>query len=163
ISNFLLPELRAAREAKADHLLFLGTHAVIQTVGQSIFGLEGLAATSFYLKHFVDGDAPDTTFSLIAEDLHDMRNVIAHQWFSRPLHDVAITYAIPEGWKAVGDTIHINPDIYAGRFLSGFEAGGSIWDYDVLVTDEVLCVRRLEYAARLMKLGRKHPLRVRIA
>jgi len=160
ISNFFLPELRSAKAAKADRLLFLGTHAVIQTVCEQIFAKRGAEATRFYLEHFVDRATPDGKFSAVAADIHEMRNTYAHQWLSRSLHEVAINYTMAEGWKVVGDDLHINPDVYADQFLAGFGAGGPIWDYDKLVTDDELRVRRYTFLVRWLKLPKKHPIAV---
>jgi hypothetical protein len=87
ISNFFLPDLRFVGEHKKDRLVFLGTHAIIQIVSKHLFGKRGLDATEFYLRHFVDGEVVHLQFSKISRILHEMRNVLAHQWLSALAYD----------------------------------------------------------------------------
>ena len=91
--------------------------------------MRGPAGTKFYLENFVDGDTEDRKFSLISDDIHEMRNVMAHQWWSSSTHDVALNHEMPEGWKLAGDILHINPIIYAEQFARAFEKGELIDKY----------------------------------
>ncbi len=155
VTNFFLPEIQVAKEKSLDRLIFLGIHATIQTVSEKIFGKRGLEGTRFYLKHFVDGSTQDRQFSLISDDIHEMRNVVAHQWLSSRTHDIAINYAMPEGWKLDPNLLHINPDIYAEQFLASFGRGGPIWTYRQLVSDQELTIRKYQFIKDWLHLNKQ--------
>lgn len=162
ISNFFLPDLRLVGEHKKDRLVFLGTHAVIQTVSKQLFGKTGLDATEFYLRHFVDVDVVHLQFSKISWILHEMRNVLAHQWLSGLAYKYAIDYRIDEGWVQEDDGVHINPDVYLEQFLSGWGRGGRIWYYDQLLSLREREIARYRIMADWLQLGRSDPLRKRL-
>jgi len=149
IANFFLPELRLAKEYKLDRLIFLGTHAIIQTVSERLFRKRGPKGTRFYFESFVDGSTYDTKFSLVSDSIHAMRNVYAHQWISTRTHNITIDYRTVEGWKKEADGLHINPDIYAQHFLDGFGMGERIWNWDQMMTHKDLNrrSRKMAYAA----------------
>jgi hypothetical protein len=155
VANFFLPEIQVAKEKSLDRLIFMGIHATIQTVSEKIFGKRGLEGTRFYLKHFVDGSTQDRQFSLISDDIHEMRNVVAHQWLSSRTHDIAINYAMPEGWKLEPNLLHINPDIYAEQFLASFGRGGPIWTYRQLVSDQELTIRKYQFIKDWLHLNKQ--------
>lgn len=158
ISNFFLGDLRAAGERKLDRLVFLGTHMVMQTVGKHIFGRMGKDATKFYLEHFVDGEESHLKFSEVADLIHELRNILAHQWFSIRSYSYAIDYRIVVGWTDGPDGIHINPDIYLQQFLDGFGAGGRVWNYRALLTDRERLLVKYRYITNWLGLERKHPI-----
>src|SRR3989338_7020583 len=61
-------------------LLFLGIHAAALTIAELIFGeSDPEAGYKFFLERFIDGPTTDTKFSDIASELHNWRNVLAHQ------------------------------------------------------------------------------------
>ena len=163
ISNFILPDLRVAKERRLDRLIFLGTHAVIQTIGQKLFGKYGRECTEFYLKNFVDGSTTDTKFSLISADIHNMRNVIAHQLISCKTHDIVFNYRMPEGWKRGADFLHINPDIYTHQFFEAFERSGRIWDYNQHVSDNQLRIRKYQFIKDWLELVRMDPISIEVS
>jgi len=142
--------------------MFLGTHAVIQTVAEKLFGLRGKDGTTFYLKNFLDGDKPDQKFSTIAEEIHDMRNVKAHQWSSAASHDLAFDYTMPEGWKRNGTTLHINPRVFRELFLAGFGLGGKIWTYRDLLAPETALVQKYRFLRDWLDLAKSDPIAVEI-
>lgn len=163
INNHFLPEIRIAGQHKNTRLIFLGTHAIIQTVTENIFGLRGKPGTKFYLENFVDGATLDRKFSLISDDLHEIRNVMAHQWLSVKMHDWAANYQITEGWKLESNTLHVNPDIYLEQFLDAYGAGGRVWDYENLITKKELLIRKYYYLQDWLELGKKDPISMEIA
>lgn len=158
VSNFFLPDLSSAGERKLDRLVFLGTHAIIQTIGKHIFNRGGNDATKFYLEHFVDGAEPHLKFSDIADLIHDLRNVLAHQWLSHRSYSYAIDYRIKEGWIHGPDGIHINPDVYLHQFLDGFGASGKIWHYRDLLTERERLLVKYRYITHWLGLKGKHPI-----
>jgi hypothetical protein len=162
ISNHFLPQLRKADEQNLDMLVFLGTHAIIQTVSEKIFGKSGLEGTKFYLEHFVDGATEDRKFSLIAEDLHSLRNSVAHSWMSSQMHRMALDYIMQEGWKLERHELHLNPHVYFEQFLTGFAAGGPIWNYHLYVTKEEFQIRKYLFIRDWLQLNRKDSISIEI-
>lgn len=162
IKTYFLPEIRAASENDLWSLFFLGSHALMQTVGQTVFGKGGLDATRFYLEKFVDGDPTDRRYSTHAELLHNTRNIEAHQWFGRQMHEHRLDFVQSEGCRLVDGMIHLNPKEYAGDFLSGFGRGGRIGMYEDLVEDDDLVLRKYEYVRRFIGVKGDHPISQRI-
>jgi hypothetical protein len=76
-------ELRRAREAKLYLCVYLLAHSIIQTVSELMFGMTGLEGTHYFLEQFADGNSSDKRFSLISEDIHEIRNLIAHRAYSK--------------------------------------------------------------------------------
>jgi hypothetical protein len=115
IQNEHVVELRRARESKMYHCVYLMAHSIMQTVSETMFGFTGLKGTHFFLETFADGDAEDKKFSLISSEIHDVRNVIAHNAYSRLQHVVQYFIDdIEEGWKRDADgTLVINPARYS--------------------------------------------------
>ena len=113
IQSHHLPELRRARENRLYQCLYLMTHAIAHTVSETMFGYRGLTATRFFLESFVDGDPEDRKFSRIASELHDVRNVVAHEAYSSLQHSVEyFRDDIEDGWRREGNTLLINPARY---------------------------------------------------
>jgi hypothetical protein len=119
IWNDLLPEVEQAAKAHLLGMTFLGTHAAIHTVCEKVFGLEGEAATKFYLENFVDGKTPDRKYSMVATEIHNIRNVMAHRGFSKSQHFTAYDWGLAGGFEWKGNVLHINPDIYVADFMDG--------------------------------------------
>ena len=110
-------EIKNARVKQLYLSVYLLTHAVMQMVTENMFDLAGLDGTRFFLSHYVDGADNDKKFSLIADDIHSVRNVLAHQGYSSLQHRVEYCNdEIAEGWKNDAGTTHINPAIYAQQF-----------------------------------------------
>lgn len=158
MQNPYLRELRVAKENGLYHCVYLFTHAIMQTVSEQMFGLKGIDGTRFYLENFVDGDTPDRQFSQIAEVLHHVRNVIAHQGYSSSQHMVEyFCEEIPEGWKQDSDTVYINPRIYAEHFERAFAEGAHIQKYRQL-SDEERAKRKYQYIRQWLRLDKSNPL-----
>jgi hypothetical protein len=127
ISNFTLPQLRAASNAELYKLALLGAHSAMQTISEQIYGQHGVDATTFYLTNFVDGDGEDTQFSTIARELHAYRNVHAHRWSSRSNHAVGLDTNDRRGWWRDDEGLHINPVTFMTCFSAGFRADSPMW------------------------------------
>lgn len=125
-------ELNKALQSGLYQCVSLSTHSIIQTIAQNLFGLSGLDGTRFYLENFVDEGSGDRKFSTIAEDIHEMRNAIAHLGYSSLLHEIEIDNEIAEGWLRDGDVTKINLTIYCHLFDEAFRQGLHIRTYKTL-------------------------------
>lgn len=162
INNNFLPEIRTAREHGFYYLPWLGIHAIIQTISEMIFGKTGLEGTRFYLEKFVDGPTTDTKFSLIAEYVHELRNIIAHRWFSSLSHFLVIDDRIQEGWRQNGREITINPTQFVDQFLGGFGADDGIWGWQEHVSEMELTIGKYNYIKRWLALDKENHIAVAI-
>jgi hypothetical protein len=135
--NILLPQVQMAKQHRMETLVFLSTHAFIQTFSEKVFSKHGPSATKYFLETFMDEHTTVRQFSLIAAELHEMRNVMAHQAFSSRTHDMAFNYRMLEGWKRDAGLLHINPDVYAEQFITTIN-GGRLWKWERFVTPEQL-------------------------
>lgn len=133
--NFLLPQVRVAKENRLDNLTFLSTHAFIQTFSEKALGKQRRAATRYFLQSFMDDAVPNRQFSQVSDEIHEMRNVMAHQLFSSRTHDIAIDYTMAEGWRRDQTLLRINPDVYAEQFVAAVD-GGRLWQWKNFVTHE---------------------------
>jgi hypothetical protein len=142
IDNFFNNEIRKTPDHFQTSLLFLGIHAAALTIGEVFFGNTGrdkdLNNYREFLKTFVDGATPDTTFSTVAEDVHNWRNILAHQWIGSLGHTIEYDYQAALGWEKKGGILVINPKIYCEQYLNAFTAGGKIWSYDAVFTPKQL-------------------------
>ena len=162
IHNFLAPEIRIARENHLYQLVFLGTHAIMQTVCESIYGRGGDSATKFFLKEFVDGDTEDMRFSVIASELHDLRNITAHQWLSKEGHAVYLDTEMNKGWLREGEILRINPNLYAEQFMSAFNQKSAYWEKWRHMPPKVLRMRKFQYLVGWMKVSKLIEEKVRM-
>ena len=133
--NSLLPQVRVAKKNRLDNLTFLGTHAFIQTFSEKVLGKQGPAATGYFLKSFMDDALPNRQFSQVSDEIHEMRNVMAHQLFSIRTHDIVLDYTMAEGWRRDQTVLRINPDVYAEQFITAVD-GGRLWQWKDFVTQE---------------------------
>lgn len=133
--NLLLPQVRVAKENRLDNLTFLSTHAFIQTFSEKALGKQGRAATRCFLQSFMDDAVPNRQFSQVSDEIHEMRNVMAHQLFSSRTHDIALDYTMAEGWLRDQTILRINPDVYAEQFITAVD-GGRLWQWKNFVTHE---------------------------
>jgi hypothetical protein len=158
MQNYILPELYVAKEKKLDRLIFLGTHSIIQTIAEKLFDTKGPAGTQFYLENFVDGNTQDKRFSLISDDIHEMRNVMAHQWWAVSTHEIALNHEMSEGWKREPGLLHINPEVYVEQFARAFERGELIEKYCQLLTEEQRAVRKYYFIRDWLRLSTSDPI-----
>jgi len=138
IDNYFNNEIRLTVGQAQTTLLFLGVHAVALTVAEVFFGKGGPAGYKWFLETYVDGDMEDTQFSQIADTIHDWRNILAHQWIGSLGHDIIYDYEMEKGWERRDEALAINPRIYYERYIAAFAAGGKIWRYDKIFTEEQL-------------------------
>ncbi len=133
--NFLLPQVRVAKKNRLDNLIFLSTHAFIQTFSEKALGKRGRAATRYFQQSFMDEPVPSRQFSQVSDEIHEMRNVMAHQLFSSRTHDIALDYTMADGWRREQTLLRINPDVYAEQFIVAVD-GGRLWQWKNFVTHE---------------------------
>lgn len=133
--NDLLLQVRVAKEGRLESLVFLSVHAFIQTFSEKVLGRRGHEATKFFLHSFMDEGSSDRNFSQVSDELHDMRNVMAHQLFSSCAHDIALDYTMSEGWRRDQTTLHVNPDVFANQFIACVD-GGRLWEWRTFVAPE---------------------------
>jgi len=138
IDNHFNNEIRLTvrSENYQTSLMFIGVHAVALTITEGFFNINGPDGYKKFLESYVDRDTPDTKFSHIADKIHSWRNILAHQWLGARGYDIGYDYEQEEGWVNRESVIFINPRIYCEQYLSAFEAGGSIWDYDKRFTED---------------------------
>jgi len=125
LQNQPVAELRRAREEKFYFCVYLLAHSVIQTVSELMFDKTGLDGTQFFLEQFADGASADRKFSLIAKDVHEVRNIVAHRAYSKRQHDTQYFIDdIVEGWRRDTDgTLVINPALYSLQIENVFRTG----------------------------------------
>src|ERR1700693_2093651 len=137
INNFFNNEIALTTQGDnyQTSLLFLGVHAVALTISEGLFDKSGLGGYKLFLEKFIDGDTPDTTFSTIAQLIHDWRNVLDQQWIGSVGYSIGYDYKITMGWEIRDDTTFINPRIYLKHYQKAFGPGGKIWGWRKLLTD----------------------------
>jgi len=92
--NELLPQVHRVNVSGCEVGLFLLTHGFIQTFMEKTYEQRGVGATTAFLKQFIDGARKKDRFSLIGPEMHEMRNVMAHQLYSSRTHDIAFDYRV---------------------------------------------------------------------
>lgn len=162
IQNIFIREITKAKEDGLVFITFLGTHAVMLTISEKMFGKTGIGGVKFFLKEFVDGDTDDLKFSEIADDIHLLRNSTAHEWLTSHGYQLGIDSKIPEGWRKEGDIIVINPNIYFEQFLNAFSVEGRIRDCWDKLPDEVKIRRKFFLVKDFLRLGDKDPISIEI-
>jgi hypothetical protein len=138
IDNYFNNEIRITPDYVQTSLLFLGIHAAALTIGEVFFDNDPLNNYSDFLKIFVDGQTQDMQFSIVADEIHNWRNILAHQWLGSSGHKIEYDYSATLGWEKRGDVLVINPKIYCDKYLEAFAAGGRIWGYDAIFTPQQL-------------------------
>lgn len=141
IDNYFNNEIRATirdDQYPQTSLMFLGVHAAILTISEAFFNDKSVQGYRLFLEKFVDGDEPSNKFSLIAEDIHAWRNIVAHQWLSTKGHSISYAYSLDTGWTKEDEILHINPKIYCDYYLGAFRGDGKIRQYSNIFTDEEL-------------------------
>ncbi len=138
IANFFNNEIALTTQGDnyQSSLLLLGVHSVALTISEGLFNKTGSDGYKLFLEKFVDGDTPDTKFSIIAKSIHDWRNVLAHQWLGSIGHSIGYDYRMSFGWEIRGDVTFINPRIYLEHYLKAFGRNGKMWDWETLLTEQ---------------------------
>lgn len=132
LGNYFNNEIRATindLHHPQTSLLFLGIHASILTITEAFFNNKACSGYKLFLEKYVDGDQESSKFSMIAEEIHAWRNIVAHQWLSNKGHTLSYAYNLNEGWKKEDGVLYINPKIYCEQYLGAFSASGKIWNY----------------------------------
>ncbi len=137
IANFFNNEIALTTQGNnyQSSLLLLGVHSVALTVSEGLFNKKGSEGYKLFLEKFVDGDTADTKFSTIAKQIHDWRNVLAHQWIGSIGHSTGYDYQMSSGWEVRDDVTFINPRIYLEYYLKAFRTNGKIWDWETMLTE----------------------------
>jgi hypothetical protein len=139
INNFYIREIDQAATSQLWLLVVLGIHSVALTISEGIFDKKGLTGFTFFLEHFMDKDDDGFKFSVISHQIHNYRNVVAHQWLSASGYDFGIDESMTKGWEEREKVIYFNPKIYYEVFKNNaFGRGGKIWNYDDLLSSAEL-------------------------
>lgn len=138
IDNFFNNEIRITVDNYQTSLLFMGIHAAALTISEVFFNKKGLSGYKLFLETFVDGNEENKKFSTIADIIHDWRNILAHQWIGSMGHEIGYDCEMQLGWEKRDDITFINPRIYQEQYLAAFQAGGKIWGYDRIFTEDQL-------------------------
>ena len=155
--NSLLPQVRVAIANRFDNLTFLSIHAFIQTFSERVLGRQGRDATRYFLESFMDKGVSSRQFSQVSDEIHEMRNVMAHQLFSSRTHDLVLDYAMAEGWRRDQTALRINPDVYAEQFIAAID-GGRLWQWKNFVTHEQRIKQKYLFVRDWLALPKKDPL-----
>lgn len=120
-------------------LLFLGIHAVALTISEAFFDKKRGEGYRLFLEKFVDGDTKDKKFSKIADEIHNWRNILAHQWLASSGHKIGYDYTTDLGWEKRNGITFINPKIYYNQYLGAFRGDNKkIWNYRDFLNDSEL-------------------------
>lgn len=141
LDNYFNNEIRATItniQQPQTSLLFLGVHAAILTISEAFWNDKSVTGYRLFLEKYVDGEQESEKFSSIGQELHDWRNIVAHQWLSSKGHSISYAYGPEWGWKKEDGILHVNPKVYCDQYLGTFKAGGKIWNYSIDFTPEEL-------------------------
>ncbi len=135
-------------------LMILGVHSVALTIAFGFFDKQGSQGYRLFLENFVDGDTHDTTFSSIATEIHEWRNVLAHRWLNAAGHEFSYDFTMKQGWRKEGEVTLLNPQIYLDHYLKAFKSGGKIYKYDkILTTDALLLGAKQRFISKYIDLA----------
>lgn len=134
IANFFNNEIAITPNNYQTSLMFLGIHSVALTISEIFWGLKGKDGFKKFLESFVDGKTEDAKFSLVADRIHNWRNVLAHQWLASSGYEIQYDYKVNFGFKVDNNLLIINPKIYCEHCMNAFSRGGKIWNYENLLT-----------------------------
>lgn len=136
IDNFYNRQIDQAAISELWLLVILGIHSVALTISEGVYGKSGLTGFKFFLENFMDDNKDGFKFSEIAEEIHNWRNIIAHQWLSASGYNFGTDTQMTKGWEVRDGITHFNPKVYYEAFNKSFDAGGKIWDYDKLLSEQ---------------------------
>lgn len=155
LHNFLVKgEIRIALESGLYTLAMFGSHAVMQTIGEQIYGLRGPDATTHFLREFVDAACPEADFASIAAEIHELRNVGAHRWSATSQHSIVFDLTLSDGWERRGTDLHFNVGHFLECFILSFQAHGPMWELPRAIPAATAQVRKYRYLARWLELDR---------
>ena len=159
--NELAPQVKLVTNPGAEVLLFVGCHTFIQGFMENTYGIRGKAATHEFLSRFMDGPNPHDQFSAVSSEIHDMRNVMAHQMYSAVTHGIAFNYKLKRGWDHIGTDLHINPTIFGEQFVAALD-GGRLRKWRNWASPELLMRQKWRFIADWLDLKPKDPLRIAV-
>ena len=136
IDNFSNRQIRAAIEAGAFDLAFIGIHSAAVTIGTGLFTNSSLTAFTRFLREFIDTDEQGYNFSEIAKELHGWRQVLVHRWLSERGYEFGFDMVQQEGWRKVDGVVLLNPRRFHEAFNQAFAAGGKIWQWQTILSDD---------------------------
>lgn len=128
LNNYFIPEIKLALKNKQYSLIVLGTHSIALTISESFWKLRGPDGYKKFLEEFINDNK--NNFLEIADDIHNMRNNIAHQWLAKSNYFFGFNEIMDYGWKKENNIIYFNPKIYCKEYLKAFDRGGKIWQYN---------------------------------
>lgn len=129
ISNSLNRDIQITIDNKQPYLLILGIHSAALTISEALFNKTGPDGFRMFLEYFINKDAEDKKFSEIADHIHGLRNIFAHQWLGSKSYEVGFDFTMEKGWEKRDKTIYLNPYIYGKQYLEAFSSGGKIWKW----------------------------------
>lgn len=139
IDNFFNKrEIDVAAYSNLWLLVILGIHAASLTISHGLFNKDGHEGFKHFLKTFVDSNEEGFNFSEISWEIHTYRNIVAHRWLSDFGYDFGLDFEMTKGWQKRGGVLYFNPKLYYQAYNNAFGAGGKIWQYDKLMTQEEL-------------------------
>lgn len=138
IDNHFNNEIRQTIGNYQTSLLFMGIHATALTISEAFFNKGGLRGYKLFVQTYIDGQDEDKKFSLVADTIHDWRNVLAHQWIGSIGHQIGYDYKMKYGWQDRDGVTFINPGIYCKQYLSAFKSDGKLWQYQHMFSEEHL-------------------------
>lgn len=159
--NELVPQIQRVNRPGCEVLLFVGCHTFIQGFMEKTYGIRGKQATQDFLARFMDGRGVHDKFSVISTEIHEMRNVMAHQVYSSVTHAIALDYRLKAGWQKVGSSLHINPRTFGDQFVAALD-GGRLRTWRRWTTPELLLRQKWLFIADWLDLQPKHALRLAV-
>lgn len=136
VDNYFNRQIAIVADAKAWDMAFIGIHSAATTIGTGLFSTSPLTAYTEFLKHFVDSDEVGGDFSTVAGQLHNWRNVLVHRWLSQHGYNFGFDLEQKEGWREEDGAIVINPQLYHEAYRRAFTAGGKMWQWEKILTQE---------------------------
>lgn len=137
IDNGMNLEIEKARDSKLYNLMFLGIHAAILTISESIFSKSEKDGYKFFIETFTEHTARIID---IADTLHSWRNVVAHRWLSQIGHEIGFDESIKQVWEKKDEALIINPRLYCDQYIKAFDSNSKLWDYEQLLTEQAIAL-----------------------
>jgi len=135
IDNGINLEIEKARDSKLYNLMFLGIHAAMLTIAESVFSERDKDGYKFFIQSFTD---PKAKIIEIADNLHSWRNVVAHRWLSQIGHEITFDESIKQVWEKKDGVLVLNPKLYCDQYIKAFDSNSKLWDYEQLLTEQSL-------------------------
>ena len=136
INNFFNPEIANAAENRSWSLMLMGIHAVALTVSDGLKGLNGESGYVWFLQTYMDRDEPGADFSAIGGEIHEWRNVLAHQWLATAGHSFALDSGMACGWVRREEITVLNPASYHDAYRYAFRSSSDLWRPDRVLSAE---------------------------